>query len=81
MLNMECQTKMSEEKAIETIKKFFGQGGLGLNLVDESGPCLTFEGGGGYVNATLCSEKGGTRIEMVTQEWEHQVKDFAAKLD
>jgi hypothetical protein len=80
MLNLECHSKLSEKEVVQKIRQFFGEGGLGLALVDEEAQCLTFEGGGGYVTATLCAEKGGTRIDFVTQEWDYQVKEFASKI-
>jgi hypothetical protein len=39
-----------------------------------------FEGGGGYVKATLCFEEGKTRLNLVTQEWDYQVKKFTSEL-
>jgi hypothetical protein len=81
MLNMECKTKMSGEDVLRKLKQFFGKGGLGLDLTEASEACLTFAGGGGYVTATLCQEEGGqTRVDFLTQEWDYQVKQFAAGL-
>jgi len=80
MLNMETKTKLSPEEVIKQLKEFFGKGGAGLNLTEESSQCLNFEGGGGYVNATVCSEGGKTSVSLVTQEWEYQVKKFLAGL-
>jgi len=47
---------------------------------EENPQCITFQGGGGYITATLCEEKGKTRVDLVTQEWDYQVKQFASKL-
>lgn len=80
MLNLESHSKLSADEVIQRLKHFFGEGGLGLELVDDSGQCLTFKGGGGYVTATLCEEKGTTKLELVTQEWEYQVKEFVSKI-
>jgi hypothetical protein len=80
MLNLEVRTKLSKEEATARVKKFFGDGGQGLSLTDETGSCLSFEGGGGYVTVTVTAEAGTARIELVTQEWEFQVKEFAATL-
>lgn len=80
MLNIETRTKLSEEEVIDRVKRFFGKGGLGMDLKEESPNCLRFEGGGGYVNATICQEEDQNRIDLVTQEWEYQVKDFSAHL-
>ena len=80
MLNLEVKTKLSLEKTMNQLKKFFGKGGLGLDVTEETPQCLTFEGGGGHVTATLCPEEGKIRINLVTQEWENQVKKFASIL-
>ena len=80
MLNLERKTKLSQEEIIQKLKRFFGKGGLGLELNNETPQCLTFTGGGGYVTATLCSEEGRTRVDFVTQEWDHDVREFASRL-
>jgi hypothetical protein len=80
MLNLEVRTRLTDKEVIDQLKKFFGKGGLGLNLTEEGPQCLTFEGGGGYVTATFCREEGKTRINLVTQEWDFQIKTFASSL-
>ena len=80
MTNLEVKTRLAQEDVIERLKRFFGSGGLGLNLTEEMPQCLTFEGGGGYVTATICPEEGKTRINLVTQEWDYQVTQFAEDL-
>ena len=78
MLNLEVKTKKDPTKVVEKIKEYFGEGSLGLELKSDTPQCLNFEGGGGYVTATLCPEKGVTRIGLETREWEYHVKKFAA---
>jgi hypothetical protein len=80
MIKLEANTKLSSEEVVERLKRFFGKGGLGLEITDESPECLYFEGGGGYVSATVCSEKGQTQLNLVTQEWEYQGKKFISEL-
>jgi hypothetical protein len=80
MINLEAKTKLSKKELEERLKKFFGKGGLGLVLCEDTPQCLSFEGGGGYVTATISTEEGKTRVALVSQEWEHQVKEFAAGL-
>ncbi len=80
MTNLDVRTKLKQEEIIDRLKKYFGKGGLGLEVTEETPQCLTFEGGGGYVTATLCSEEDKTRINLVTQEWDFQVKQFASGL-
>lgn len=79
MLSLEKRTKKSPEEVVQELKKYFGKGGLGLDLKEETASCLTFEGGGGYVSATLCSEATGTRLDLTAQEWDYQVKEFASR--
>ena len=80
MLNLEVKTKLKQEEVVSRVKKFFGKGGLGLDLSEENPQCLSFQGGGGYVTVTICSEGDKTRIDLVTQEWDVQVKEFASRL-
>jgi hypothetical protein len=80
MLNLDVKTKLSKEKTLQQIKNFFGQGGLGLEITEETPECINFEGGGGHVTATICQEENKTRIGLVTQEWDYQVKKFASTL-
>jgi hypothetical protein len=80
VLKLEKKTKKTPQEVARKLKIFFGQGGLGLVLKEETPTCLTFEGGGGYVTATLCEEETGTRVDLATQEWDYQVKEFASRL-
>jgi len=80
MVNLEAKTKLSPEEVAGKLKKCFGTGGWGLDLTEETAQCLTFEGGGGYVTVTLCLEEGKTRVNLVTQEWDYQVKEFLSGL-
>lgn len=76
MLKMESTSKQPPQKVNDQLKAFFGEGGLGLELVDESSGCLTFEGGGGHVSAVLCSDNDATRVSLETREWEYHVRRF-----
>ena len=80
MLNLEVKTKLSPEDASKRVKAFFGKGGLGLELDEESTGCFNFSGSGGFVNALICPEEGKTRIELQSREWERQIKKFAVKM-
>jgi hypothetical protein len=80
MLNLEVTTKLSRDEVSKRARDFFGKGGLGLEAADKDPLCLSFEGGGGYVTATMCAEGNKTKVTLVTQEWEYQVKEFASSL-
>ncbi|MFO7716110.1 hypothetical protein [Desulfosarcina sp.] len=81
MLKMEATSKKPPQQVIGQMKAYFGDGGLGLNLVDDTAGCLRFEGGGGHVAATLCSDHDLTRVILETREWEIHVRRFVQSLD
>jgi len=80
MLNLEVKTKLSQEETVQRLKKYFGKEGLGLEITEETPQCVNFEGGGGHVTATICLEGDKTRIDLVTKEWDYQVKKFVSNL-
>ncbi len=80
MLNLEIKTKQKPERVLHKINEYFGPGGLGLSVTGEGPQCLSFEGSGGYVTATLCPEGKITRVNLETREWEYHAKKFAGNL-
>jgi len=73
------KTKMSPEEIIQQAVEFFGKDGVGLE-VTECGPCCAvFAGGGGHVSVTV-SEGKGTEVELVTREWDYDVKRFVRQI-
>lgn len=83
MLNVERMTDRSEEDLIQLLKSHFGPGGLGLDMTSDSesggNACLTFEGGGGFIKATVSPAAGRTRLDLMTREWEAAVEEFLTK--
>jgi len=80
MINLERNTKLSTDEVMKRLKEYFGKGGQGLEATEENPYCISYSGGGGYVNATVCVEDGKTKVNLVTQEWEYQAKEFMAQL-
>jgi hypothetical protein len=80
VINIEGKSRLKPEELMVRLKKYFGKGGQGLEVSEENSSCITFSGGGGYVNATVCSEDGKTKVNLVTQEWEYQAKEFLSQL-
>jgi hypothetical protein len=76
MIRIEAKTKLNPDKAISKAVAFFGPGGLGLKITDQSADHVHFEGGGGSVELNVCTEEKKTKVELVSQEWEYQVKEF-----
>ena len=80
MLNITAHTKVSPEEAIGRAVQFFGPDGIGLEIKDQAPTCARFEGGGGGVEVSACAQEKGTSVDIVSQEWEHQVEDFVSSL-
>lgn len=80
MLNLEVKTKLRPDEVIKRALAFFGPSGYGLEIKEQSESCAYFEGGGGGVDITTCTEEKGTSVELVSREWDYQVNEFARKI-
>ncbi len=80
VLSLDVRSSLSEEELSDRLRKWFGKGGLGLEVKAVGPGGLTFEGGGGYVSAVFHGECSGTRLNIVTHGWAVQVKKFFAEL-
>ena len=81
MIRLEIKSNLSVPNTMAKIKSYFGKGGLGLDVVEESENCLKFSGGGGFISADICESEKGSKVEFTSQEWEQQVKKFAPSLN
>ncbi len=79
MINIERQSKLKPEELMARLKAYFGKR-CGLEVTEENPSCISFRGAGGYVNATICSEEGKTKVNLMTQEWEYQAREFLSEL-
>ena len=61
--------------------EFFGIGGLGLELIERTDCCVSFEGSGGHVtiSAARC-EPDTTEVDLETREWDYHVRRFMERL-
>ena len=80
MLKIATKTKLSPAEAIKRAVEFFGPGGYGLEVKEQSTKCAYFEGGGGGVEVTGCTEEKETSVELLSREWDYQVKEFIRKI-
>lgn len=74
------KTKLNPEQVIEKAVAYFGEGGLGLEVTEQGSCCATFVGGGGHVQITAATGEPKTDIELVTREWDYDVKQFMRKI-
>ncbi|MBI2909023.1 MAG: hypothetical protein HYX92_15375 [Chloroflexi bacterium] len=80
MLRIETRTKMTPEAATQAAVSFFGPEGLGLTVRDRRERCVQFEGGGGLVEVSTCEDGKATKVEVTSQEWDAEVKEFVRKI-
>jgi len=80
MLKIGTKTKLSPEDAIKRAVEFFGPGGYGLKVTEQSDTGACFEGGGGGVEVVACAEEKETSVELVSREWDYQVREFISKI-
>ena len=81
-MNYSVNTKLSCEQVVVAALKHFGEGGVGLDVTGQGADCVSFEGGGGHVEITVCQKEGGKRSEVniLTREWDYQVKQFMGRI-
>ncbi len=80
MLNMESKTKLKPAELRERLEAFFGERGEGLQMERSTGNCIVFCNNIGHVTATISEKDAQTVLNLVTQEYEYQVKEFLKKL-
>jgi len=80
MLRLEIQTKLSPEKAVEKAVAFFGPDGYGLEVKENYKNHAYFEGGGGGVTISTRVKGKKTAVDIVSNEWDFQVREFAEKI-
>ena len=80
MLNLNVRTKAKPEEVVKKALVFFGPGGYGLKVLEQSETYGYFEGSGGGVQVTVSTDGNGTSVNLETREWEYQVKEFARKI-
>ncbi len=80
MIRMAAKTKLSPEEVVKRAVAFFGPGGYGLEVKEQSGDYARFEGGGGDFEVNASAEEKRTSVELVSREWDYQVKEFLSTI-
>ncbi len=68
-------TKLGPKEVLDLAAKYFGEGGLALEMTSRDDCCVSFVGGGGHVTVTVIEGKK-TEVNLETREWDYQVKHF-----
>ena len=76
MARYSVETKLNPEEAVKKATAYFGEGGLGLRLIEQGSCCIHFEGGGGHVYVTAVAGEKRTVVDLETREWDYHVRRF-----
>jgi hypothetical protein len=76
MLRLVGKTRLSPEEAVKRAVAFFGPGGYGLAVKERTASYVCFEGGGGIIEVSASAQGKGASLELVSREWDYQVKQF-----
>jgi hypothetical protein len=78
MLNIETRTKLPPADVMKRVGAYFR--GLKLKALEETPEHAFYEGGGGTVEVSVCQEKGVTKVDFISREWDYPVKEFIETL-
>lgn len=76
MLKMTAKTKLTPEELIKRALAFFGPGGYGLEVREQTEDYICLEGGGGVIEVSASAQAKGSSVELISREWEYQLKEF-----
>jgi hypothetical protein len=80
MIRIARKTSKNQSEVLTEAVKYFGNEGLGLDNTEGGAAFAHFEGGGGFVTVEAVPDGENTEVEIVAREWEHDVKQFLARL-
>ena len=81
MLKIGTETKLKPEEVIERALKFFGPDSpYSLKVSEQTDTTICFEGGGGGVEVVACTGDSETTFDVISREWDVQVKEFMTKI-
>jgi hypothetical protein len=80
MIRIGVETRLNPEEVVRRAVSFFGPGGYGLAVKDESVGYVCLEGGGGGIEVIASGEAKGASVELVSREWDHQAREFLSKI-
>ena len=80
MINLGKQSKLEPSAVVRHAVAFFGEGGLGLTVLERTESTVRFEGGGGSVAIAAGAKGAGSDVTIQSQEWEFQAKQFMERI-
>jgi hypothetical protein len=80
MIRVAAKSKLKPDELIKRAVKFFGPGGYGLGIKEQTSNYVCLEGGGGVVEVIASAEGKGASVELISREWDYQAKEFLGKI-
>ena len=80
MASYSVQTELDPEQAIEKAVAYFGEDGLGLNVIEHDDCCARFQGSGGFVDVRAGVKEAKTTVRLETREWDIGVRNFMGQI-
>jgi hypothetical protein len=80
MVRLGGHSKLRPAEVMEKAERFFGPGGLGLQVVERQATRLVLEGGGGGVAVSAEPNATGSDVEMVSREWDDRAQAFLGSI-
>jgi hypothetical protein len=80
MLKMTAKTKLTPAEVIKRALAFFGRGGYGLNIMEQTADYICLEGGGGVIEVSAEAASRGSSVELISREWDYQLKEFLGSI-
>lgn len=79
MLRVGKESKQNGSKILQDAATYFGEE-LGLTIAERNENSVHFTGPGGHVLVQVGSSDAGTEVDIQTQEFEYDVKQFLQKI-
>jgi hypothetical protein len=76
MVRLGADSKLEPAEVLERAERYFGPGGLGLQVAERRTTRLVLEGGGGGVEVSAEPTATGSNVELESREWDNQARSF-----
>jgi hypothetical protein len=80
MLHISKTSKLNPGEILTKASSYFGKGGEGLDETERGSCCISFAGAGGFVTVTVCEKADEREVDVETQEFEYQARQFLGLL-
>ncbi|MEZ4864957.1 MAG: hypothetical protein R3C14_26825 [Caldilineaceae bacterium] len=80
MLHISKESKQRPEEILKAAVAHFGPDGVGLTIDQRNVGAIHFSGAGGYVLVQVAPLDDGAEVDVQTQEFEYDAKEFLQKV-